>query len=115
MQQQVLPKESRAYLKEILRGKIQTFDGRLRIKSKSPLFVQLGCLAPFEMLSTINNTIRCSFTFYEFHFMKNKKFIQILLQLFSKFIATFFDQKEKDISPPNSQPHREGYKIYYKL
>ena len=32
--------------------------------------------------------------------MKNKKFIQILLQLFSKFIATFFDQKEKDISPP---------------
>ena len=57
MPQQVLPKESHAYLKEILRGKIQTFDGRLRINSKSPLFVQLGGLAPFEMLSTINNTI----------------------------------------------------------
>ena len=39
--------------------------------------------------------------------MKNKRFIQILLQLFSKFIATFFDQKEKDISPPQTANHIE--------
>ena len=39
--------------------------------------------------------------------MKNKKSIQSLLQLFSKFLATFFDQKENDIFFPQTANHME--------